>query len=104
MIARHLPPPVVEGGQPRVPELTAYVLQRFEGEDGVFHEFCAGVHSGAVYWGNIAEQYEKQAEAARPFLTDRIRRIREWAMYEIEHGKELSEFWRVRDEEDEMPQ
>jgi hypothetical protein len=100
-IARHLPHPYVDAdGQPAVPELTDWVLSRFEEDDRTFSEFCAGVHSLQVYMGNIAETHELEAHDARKFFNHKLRRIREWARVEHEGG--LQNAQRMREWEDEM--
>jgi hypothetical protein len=100
-IARHLPAPHLDAaGQPVVPELTAWVLTRFETDDRVFHEFCAGVHSYQMYGGDIAAAHESEAERARKFFDYPLRRIREWARSEYEGAKRLAEM--QREMEDEM--
>jgi hypothetical protein len=99
-LARHLPPPHVEvSGNAVVPELTAYVLERFEDDERVFREFCGGVHSGQTYWGDMAAQYEREGEVARRFLDHPLRRIRDWAQYEIDQAAREAARWRARDEE-----
>jgi hypothetical protein len=102
-IARHLPPPVVADGKPHVSEVTTYVLESFEDDDRVFHEFCAGVYSAEAYWGDVNEQHEAQVETAQHFLSHPLFRVREWARYAIDHGKEMAAFWRVHDEEKDGP-
>jgi len=100
-IARHLPHPYLDAeGQPVVPELTAWVLSRFEEDDRTFKEFCAGVHSLQMYMGNIAGTHESEAHDARTFFNHKLRRIREWAR--IEHEGALQNAQRMREWEDEM--
>jgi len=100
-IARHLPPPYIDGdGNPKVPELTAWVLSHFEDDDRTFNQFCAGVHSGQMYMGNIAGRHESEAHAARLFFNHNLRRIREWAR--LEHASALEGAQVHREWEDEM--
>ena len=77
-IARHLPEPAVVDGQPVVPELTHYVMARFEQDDRVYREFLAGTYSRS-HSGDIAAQVEQEGEEVRPFLGHPLRRIRQWA-------------------------
>lgn len=100
-IARHLPHPYLDAaGKPVVPELTAWVLSQFEGDDRVFAEFCVGVHSFQIYTGNIADTHESEAEIARKFFDHPLRRIREWARTEYQSA--LQNAQRHREWEDEM--
>ncbi len=101
-IARHLPEPVLTDGVPVVPDLTTFVLDRFEQNERVYREFCAGI-STRDYSGDIARQIEREAEEARPFLSHQLLRIREWAQYQISHSKQQAAYWRALDEEDRMP-
>jgi hypothetical protein len=100
-IARSLPVPHAgPNGELIVPELTEWVLREFENDDQTFREFCMGVHSFQVYVGDIAAQREAEANAARPFLQHPLRRIREWAEWEVRSG--LAEAERERQEEEEL--
>ena len=85
VLARHLPPPALtETGGPGGPPLTEFVLSRFEDDDEVFQEFLAGTHAGQVYSGDIPAQHEEEAETARRFLGHPLRRVREWAVAEVQ--------------------
>lgn len=100
-VARHLKPPfVTQDGALVVPELTEFVLQHFEENESIFREFCASVHSGIVMSGDIATQRLQDAEVARKFLNHPIRRVREWAAYEIETSLAEAKRWQSDDEED----
>jgi hypothetical protein len=100
-LARHLPPPFIDNdGNPVVPELTAWMLSKFENDDRVFAEFCAGVHSFQGYTGDISRAHELEAEMARRFLNHPLRRIRQWA--QVEHASALEYAQRHREWEDEM--
>jgi hypothetical protein len=99
-LARHLPPPFIgPSGEPTVPALTAYVLDRFAEDERVFDEFCAGMHSGQTYVGDIAAQHEREAEVARRFLDHDLPRVRDWAHREIAQATQQASWWRARDEE-----
>jgi hypothetical protein len=99
-LARHLPLPFVDAsGKPVLPELTANVLEKFEEDERVFQEFCAGGHSGQMYEGDIAAQHEQEGEVARRFLDHPLRLVREWAQYEIDRAAHEASWWRARDEE-----
>jgi hypothetical protein len=100
VLARHLEPPHLDGeGRPVVPELTTFVLERFGNDEEVFREFCAGTHSGEVYSGDIAAEFEREAEVARRFLGYPLPRVREWAADAVEVARRQAAYWRQRDEE-----
>ncbi len=101
-IARHLPEPALVDGAPTVSEITAWVLDRFEQDDRVYDEFCAGTFS-RDYSGDIAAQIEQEGEVARPFLGHPSRRIREWTRHQIERSREQAAYWRTRHEEEMLP-
>jgi hypothetical protein len=103
-LARHLPVPHVEGGTtPVVPELTAWVLTKFEQDDRVFREFVAGVHSFQMYSGDIAAQHEAEAAVAGAFLDNPVRRIREWAEMEQRWALDAARQERQEAEERDLP-
>jgi hypothetical protein len=98
-IARHLPQPRIDAdGNPSVPELTAWVLTRFEKSQRVFSEFCAGVHSFQMYHGDAALVHDAEAMAALKFYDHPIPRIREWARYEFQTAQRNAEFHREADD------
>ncbi len=100
IIARNLALPYLdESGNPVVPELTEFVLSEFEDDDILFRKFCAGSHSSQVYMGDIASQKTKEAEIAKKFLNHPLRRIREWAKYEILSFEQDAKMWNQIDEE-----
>jgi hypothetical protein len=94
-LARHLPWPRIVDGEPFVHPLTAYILEVFENDDEVFRAFSRGpvVRS---YSGDIAEEHEKEAEKRRAFLNHPLKRIREWAIDEVDRAKHSAEVWRER--------
>jgi hypothetical protein len=98
--ARHLQPPYLDGaGQPQVPQLTEFILTRFEDDDRTFSEFVAGVHSYQGYWGSFSEAREKEGLQAKPFLTHRLRRIREWALIEMRQAEHDARVHGIREDE-----
>ncbi len=99
-IARNLPLPYLdESGKPIVPPLTEFVLSEFEDDEPTFRAFCLGSHSLQTYIGDIASQKQKEAEVAREFLNHPLRRVREWAEYEISSCEQDAKMWRQIDEE-----
>jgi hypothetical protein len=100
VLARHLEPPHLdEEGVPVVPELTAFVLERFGDDEHVFREFCAGTRSGRVYHGDIAAEFEREADVARRFFGHPLAPVREWARDAVEAARQQAAYWRQRDEE-----
>jgi hypothetical protein len=80
-IARHLPAPFLDSeGRPQVPELTVYVLQRFEDDERIFSEFCGGVETEA-YFVEGGKKRQRDSEVAEQFLNHPLRRVRDWARY-----------------------
>ncbi len=103
-LARHLPPPYLDNeGRPVVPQLTEWVLEKFEADDRAFEEFCAGVHSLQMYFGDIASQHEVEASTARRFRDHRLRRVREWADIEVRAATVEAERARIREAESDLP-
>lgn len=99
-IARHLSlPSLDDNAQPFVPPLTEFVLSEFEDDDETFKKFCNGSHDFQMYSGDIALQKNKEAEIAKSFLNYPLRRIREWAKYEINSCQQRAKYWQQRDEE-----
>lgn len=101
-LARHLPEPRIEGEEPLVPPLTAWVLTEFESDDRVFSEFSAGVNSFRLYRGDIAAAHEAEAQMAERFLHHPIRRIREWAEQEARSAREWARRERIEQEEQDL--
>ncbi len=100
VLVRHLEPPHLdEEGRPVVPELTALVLDRFADDEQVFREFCAGTRSGWTFSGDIAAEFEREAEVARQFFAHPLRRVREWSTATVESFYRQAVYWRQRDEE-----
>jgi hypothetical protein len=100
-IARHLPAPFVDQeGDPRVPEVTAYVLERFEDDERVFEEFCAGTGTTGVYWTEGGKKRERDAEVAEQFLDHDLRRVREWARYVSRSARADAARERLEEEEE----
>lgn len=90
-IARHVGAPVSLPDNPTyVPPLTEWLLSEFEDDDQVFEQFCLGRNSGQVYVGPIRRYFEGTEERVNPFLNHPLRRVREWAEYEIAHAKGIS--------------
>jgi hypothetical protein len=102
-LARLLAVPHLSDGVPKVPELTEFVLDRYGQDDRVFQEFCAGAASHGIRSGDIAGQYDQDAEVARHFLTHRCRAIREWARGAEQRARAHADWFRRDDEQLEAP-
>ncbi len=101
-IARHLPPPYLDEDKPIVSPLTEFVMETYEWDEHVFQEFVAGIRSRKVYTGDIASQYLEEVHTATRFLDHPLRRIRDWALSEIENARRRADYWKQRDEEDNL--
>ena len=98
--ARHLPAPFLDGeGKPQVPQLTEFVLTRFEDDDRTFSEFVAGVHSFQGYVGSYSAAREKEGLQAKAFLNHRLRRVREWALLEMRQAEHDARIHGIREDE-----
>jgi hypothetical protein len=73
-----------------VPELTAWVLSIFENDDEVFRAFLLGRHTHETFFGPVSNVFADVAERMKPYLRHPLRRIREWARYEIRHAQQMS--------------
>ena len=99
-IANQLQPPSLDNeGRPQMSALTAYVLERWGGDEVVYGSFAASTHKIQMYTGDIAAAHRKEADSARPFLSHPIPAIRKWAEDEVELGEEQARKWTIRDEE-----
>jgi hypothetical protein len=99
-IARHLPPPFLgKDRKPQVPELTRFVLTKFEDDERTFSEFVAGVHSYQGYWGSYSDARQKEALEAKTFLSDVSKRIRQWALLEMQGAEEDARIHGIREDE-----
>jgi hypothetical protein len=85
-----------------VPPLTEFVLSEFEDDEDTFRKFCSGSHYGLqVYDGvsGLISHKHKEAEIARNFLNYPLRRVREWAQYEIDSCQRDAKHWHQIEEE-----
>ena len=101
-IVRQLSLPYLDwnnNSQPVVPQLTEFVLSEFEDDEETFNNFCISSHNLQVYVGDTVAHKNKEAEIARHFLTHPVRRIREWASYEIDNCQRDARYWQQINEE-----
>ncbi|WP_330205520.1 hypothetical protein [Cyanobacterium sp. Dongsha4] len=102
-ISKQLALPYLDNNnQPVVPELTEFVLSKFEDDEETFRNFCISSHNLQVYLGDTVAHKNKEAEIAKSFLNHQLRRIREWASYEIESSRRDANYWRQISEEDKI--
>jgi hypothetical protein len=85
-IARHMESPYVKDGRPFVPPVTEWLLTEYKGDDRIFREYCAGRHSGEIRQGSARDRRPAVEEAVRPFLDHPLRRVRDWAQYELDEN------------------
>ena len=98
--ARHLPSPSLDpDGTPVLPPLTEWFLTEYEASDELFAEFCAGRHSFEVGYRPANAQTAEIEKSISPFLSHSLRRVREWAKYELELNRRHVEYDRRRDDE-----
>jgi hypothetical protein len=99
-LAAHLPWPTIgEDGRPDVPCITQHVLERFEDDEEVFQSFVFAGHAFQVYSGDVASQKRKESDLARRFRDHPLRRIRQWAEYEVADTNKQADWWQNRAEE-----
>ncbi|MGB3512807.1 MAG: hypothetical protein WBA93_27040 [Microcoleaceae cyanobacterium] len=103
-IAEQLPIPYInQDGKAVVPPLTEFVFSEFKDDDETFQKFCYSSHNLQVYSGDIKAHKKKEAEDAKKFLNHPLRRIKEWALYEIDNSKQEAEYWHQIDNETSIP-
>jgi hypothetical protein len=99
-IARHLPSPVVSGGEAYVPELTERVLRAYGDDKSVFDEFSAGRHDMEGSVGPLSSHYEGHAQVGRAFLNHPLPVIRKWAEREIASADHFAGLFRKHEEDE----
>lgn len=98
-IAQHCQSPLPTAENPAfVPELTEWLLTAFENDDEVFRAFIGGRHGHETFFGPISAAFAGVEERMQPYLRHPLRRVREWARYEIRHAQRMSAF-DLRDDE-----
>jgi hypothetical protein len=99
-IARHFASPHVDDqGQVGVPPLTEWLFTNREDDQRAFEWFLMGRHSGAKVW--TGDQTAETRAEMEPYLQHPLRRVREWAEYEIRSAEHEADWFRQRDEEGE---
>jgi len=62
-------------------------LSEFEDDETVFNRFLVGRHDLEVHWGHARDRLKGIEDAMVPYLSHKLRRIREWAQYEIDYAR-----------------
>ncbi len=97
-VARHLASPSLDAaGEVAVPPLTGWLFTDREGDQEAFEWFLMGRRSAAGWW--TAERAKARPAELAPFLTHPLRRVREWAQYEVESAEREAAWFRRYDEE-----
>jgi hypothetical protein len=101
-VANYIPAPYIdkEDGQPKLHPLTELFLGKYADEDRVFQHYAGQLHSLQSYQGDIAQLKEDEADLARKFLTHRLKRVCDWAAYEIKSAtREAAQFRSMLDKQ-----
>jgi hypothetical protein len=98
-LARHFESPRLdEAQQVSIPSLTQWLFQEHEADDNAFQWFLMGRHSGTVWTSGEVDPTRKRREM-EPFLGHQLRRVREWALYEIREEERFAQHFAEMDEE-----
>jgi hypothetical protein len=90
VIAPYLLGPAPKQDDPRhIPALTEWLLSEYEDDDQVFEEFRSGRYSRKIYIGSRSGCFEGTEDLLKPYLDHPLRRVREWAQYEIDYLRGL---------------
>jgi hypothetical protein len=100
-MTRHFQSPYVdETGTVFVPPLTEWLFREREDDQRAFEWFLMGRQSGRGITAADVDPVQRRAEM-EPFLNHELRRVREWAAYEVETTEQHAQWFRDMDEEDE---
>jgi hypothetical protein len=100
-MARHFPSPYLDPtGRPVVPALTDWLFREHEGDNEAFEWFLMGCHSGGL-WTRGEVNPDQKRQDMQPFLEHELRRVREWAEYQIRHEERNADFFRDLEDEGE---
>jgi hypothetical protein len=90
-IASHLASPFVDQhGQVVVPTVLEWLFSMYEDDDEIFEGFLSGRHRLNVIVGNV--EVTEMEHAMKPFMEHPLRRVRDWALWEIQQAKRESEW------------
>ncbi len=99
LLARHVPGPFIGSDGPDLNPVARFILERYGNDGNVFSGWVAGMHSGRVFTGSIADHLGRRASMAEPFLTFPIEAVQRWARGEIMFADENVENFRLEEEE-----
>lgn len=98
VLARHIASPAPSDSDLAcVPPLTEWLLSEYEMDDRFFREFLAGRHSFEVF--NIestVEGHEQLVTVMQPYLNHKLKRVRDWAEYEIRNSDYIRKDHEIR--------
>ncbi len=98
VLARHIESPSrKENNECYIPPLTEWLLSNYEYDDKLFSAFIAGRHSFEVI--NISEAIKNHKNLImemEPYLHHKLRRVRQWAEYEIKQSEEMKKGEQIR--------
>jgi hypothetical protein len=99
-LARHFQSPYLNNeGRPVIPPLTEWLFRDHEANQKAFEWFCMG-RSDRAFSETEVDPARKRMQM-QPFLSHELRRVREWAEYEIKVEENEASFlqeWREEDE------
>lgn len=97
-LARHIESPSSkEKNESYIPPLTEWLLSTYEWDDRLFNEFIAGRHSFEVI--NISEainNHKNLVSEMEPYLQHKLRRVKQWAEYEIKQSEGMKKNEQIR--------
>ena len=97
-IARHLQSPYIrQDGEVAMQDITRWLLDDQENNQEAFDCFLMGRSDGAFHWQG--DQTVNKREEMEPFLNHPLRRVRQWATYEIERVSGDAKFFQKMDDE-----
>lgn len=97
-LARHIESPSrKENNECYIPPLTEWILSSYEWDDKLFSAFIAGRHTFEVI--NISDaikNHENLVVEMKPYLHHKLRRVRQWAEYEIRESEKMKKDEQIR--------
>jgi hypothetical protein len=91
-IASHLASPFVDQhGQVDMPKVLEWLFTRYEDDDEMFEGFLSGRHRLNVSVGNV--EVTEFEHTMKPFMEHPLRRVRDWAVWEIQQAKREKEWY-----------
>ena len=81
-----------------MPPLTDWLFREHEAEDEAFEWFLMGGNSG-TFRSEAAVNPARRRKEMQPFLEHELRRVREWAEYQIRDEERFSVWFQEMDDE-----